>query len=157
MKRNAGWLIPFVPCLALFNFACASSRGHGAGLVEGRLRPCPKSPNCVCSEEEAKSSHIAPIRFAGDPAAAWCALKDEVTATGGEIVTEQEAYLHATFRTRIFRFVDDLECRLDREAGVIHVRSASRLGWSDLGVNRRRVEALRERFSRRTGSGQEGG
>ena len=156
MKRNAGWLIPLAPCLALFNLSCASSRGDRIGLVEGRLRPCPGSPNCVCSEDEEKPSHIAPIRFAGDPAAAWRALKDEVTAMGGEIVTEREAYLHATFRTRIFRFVDDLECRLDRDADRIHVRSASRLGWSDLGVNRRRVETLRKRFHRRTDPEQGG-
>lgn len=60
---------------------------------------------------------------------------------------DEAAYLHAEFRSLIFRFVDDVEFLLDADAGVIHVRSASRLGYSDLGVNRRRVEAIRQAFS----------
>jgi uncharacterized protein (DUF1499 family) len=64
-----------------------------------------------------------------------------VTALGGSIEREEDGYLHATFRSRLFGFVDDLECR--RDGDVIQVRSASRTGWWDLGVNRRRVESIR--------------
>jgi len=66
---------------------------------------------------------------------------------GGKIVLEDGSYLWATFSTRIFRFIDDLELRMDEESDVIHVRSSSRVGYSDLGANRRRVEDLRLRFA----------
>lgn len=66
---------------------------------------------------------------------------------------EDERYLWATFSTRIFRFIDDLELRLDEENGVMHVRSSSRVGYSDMGANRRRVEDLRLRFGKSRVSG----
>jgi uncharacterized protein (DUF1499 family) len=65
------------------------------------------------------------------------------------IVTATDHYLHAECSSALFGFVDDLECLLDAEAGVIHLRSAARMGYSDLGVNRRRIETLRERVNRR--------
>jgi len=73
-------------------------------------------------------------------------VKRAIEAMGGRILEEQPGYLHAIFVSRLFRFVDDLELRLDEGAGVIQVRSASRVGHSDFGVNRKRVERLRERF-----------
>jgi uncharacterized protein (DUF1499 family) len=100
----------------------------------------------VSSEVAGVRSHVAPLVFGGTPDAAWARLKEAVKAIGGRIEEENETYLRATFRSRVFRFVDDLECRLASEDGVIHVRSASRVGYSDLGVNRRRVEHLRKRF-----------
>lgn len=67
---------------------------------------------------------------------------------GGKIVLEDDFYLWATFNTRIFRFVDDLELRMDKENGVIHIRSSSQVGYSDMGANRRRIENFRARFSK---------
>ncbi len=109
---------------------------------------CGAAPNCVCSEGAAAGdSHaIAPLpRPAGeDPLAAVAAA---VGALGGVVTTRTDAYLHATFTSRLFRFVDDLEVRVTDTA--LAVRSASRVGHSDLGANRARVEALRTRLSAR--------
>ena len=114
------------------------------GIENGRLAACPDTPNCVCSE--APDENIAPLQFDGSAQEAWRAVREAVVQTGGEIVAVEEGYLHAAYTSRIFRFVDDLELRLDAAGSAIQVRSASRVGYSDLGVNRRRVERLREAF-----------
>jgi len=117
------------------------------GVREGRLGPLPSSPNAVSSQADDSERRVEPLRFAGDPAAAMARLRRVVEAMPRtEIVRADERYLHATFTTRVLRFVDDVELLLDPEAGAIHVRSASRVGYSDLGANRSRVEALREAF-----------
>jgi uncharacterized protein (DUF1499 family) len=119
-----------------------------AGLVGGRLRPCPAAANCVSSEAGAPArAVIAPLAFTDDPTAAWARAKAAVVAAGGHIEHETDDYLWATFRTPVLRFVDDVELRRDRDHHVIHVRSASRVGHRDLGVNRRRVENLRARLT----------
>lgn len=129
-----------------------TSREPGAlGMRDGRLRPCPDTPNCVVSEGERPS--IAPLTFTGDAADSWQAARSAVEALGGTVRTDDGGYLWATFTSRIFRFVDDLELRLDADGGAIHMRSASRVGHSDLGVNSKRVEALRAGFRERTGEG----
>ncbi len=112
------------------------------------MRPCPDRPNCVSSETGGASVRVEPLRFARAPEDAWNRLREVILARGGKIEEEWEGYLRATFTSRVFRFVDDLECRMVRAAGIIHVRSASRVGYWDFGVNRRRVEALREMFER---------
>ncbi|GAV19321.1 hypothetical protein MMIC_P0255 [Mariprofundus micogutta] len=114
----------------------------GLGLQQGQLRPCPDSPNCVCSEEHSQSSEIhaiAPVKVADR---GWKKMKDIITEQGGVIERDDGLYLHATFTTPVFRYVDDVELRLDEENGLIHIRSASRIGRSDFGVNRSRVERL---------------
>jgi len=114
------------------------------GLADGRLRPCPSSPNCVNSEESG-SAAIPPLEYTGDGRQAFQALLEVVrTQPRARVVTSTGDYAHVVFTTRILRFRDDLELRLDEEAEVVHVRSASRVGHSDLGANRRRVERLRE-------------
>lgn len=118
-----------------------------APATSERLAACPNSPNCVCSEEgEPPRSRIEPFAVQGDPAAAFRRLR-ELTAAAPRtaIVAATEVYFHAERRT-LLGFVDDLEFRLCPEKRVIHVRSASRLGYFDLGVNRACVEALRRRF-----------
>jgi uncharacterized protein (DUF1499 family) len=115
-------------------------------LIDGRLRPCPGTPNCVSSESPDSNAQIAPVRFEGAPEAAWEKLRKAVTESGGRIVEERDGYLHATFTSRVFRFVDDLEIRMDAAQSVIHIRSGSRVGKSDFGVNRERVEAVRAKF-----------
>ncbi len=137
--------VVFALLLAGFLLLARVSRGKlpETGVVEGRLRACPDSPNCVTSED----ALVAPLVFEGDPGAAWARVTNAVRALGGEVRRENSLYLWATFETRWLRFVDDLELRLDPDAGVIHVRSASRVGHSDLGANRRRIEALRAEFA----------
>jgi uncharacterized protein (DUF1499 family) len=124
--------------------ACAAApEGAGPGLSHGALRPCPSTPNCVCSEGPAAS--IEPLAFEGDPDRAFDSLLEFLSAEPRiSDVTRAGDYAHAVARTTFFR--DDLELRLDREARCIHVRSASRVGYSDLGVNRRRVESIRARW-----------
>lgn len=111
-----------------------------------RLPPCPASPNCVNSEyPDAAAHYIAPLTLAEGTDAArvlpWLARR--VRELGGRIRIEQDDYLAATFSSRLFGFVDDLQLRLEPAQRVVHIRSASRVGHGDLGVNRRRVEALR--------------
>jgi uncharacterized protein (DUF1499 family) len=126
-----------------------SRRPAFLGAHEGRLSSCPGSPNCVSSQAEDDAHRLAPLVFAGDPGGAWARLRavlDPWPRT--RVVTATDMYLHAECTSRVFRFVDDVEFLLDRDAKLIHVRSASRIGHSDLGVNRRRVEAIRQAFER---------
>lgn len=108
------------------------------------LAPCPASPNCVSSlaPPSDRRHHVPPLPLpAGDPLAAVRAILS--TWPRCEVVEEDAGYLHAVCKSRLFGWADDLEILVDAEAGVMHVRSASRVGYGDLGVNRRRVERLR--------------
>jgi uncharacterized protein (DUF1499 family) len=126
--------------------SCASP---ATGLVDGRLRPCPDRPNCVSSQEPGAAA-VAPLPFSGEATAALDALQSLLLAQPRtELRSREEAYLHVTFTTPWLRFTDDVEFLADPAAGVIHVRSASRWGYSDLGLNRRRVEALAEAWAAR--------
>ncbi len=111
------------------------------------LAPCPSSPNCVSSVASRDTQRVAPLRFTGDAAAAQARLVLALQQMRGATITEQRpGWISAEFRSRLLRFVDDVHLQLDARASVFHVRSASRVGYSDLGVNRRRVEDLRRRF-----------
>jgi uncharacterized protein (DUF1499 family) len=138
----------------LFAAACASSPPDDIGLAaDGRLRPCPSSPNCVCSQDPQDGAPLDALAFEGDPAEAWSSLLAHVQGLPRtELVTATERYAHAVFRTALFRFADDVELSLAPAERVIHVRSASRLGWSDFGANRRRVEGLRASWAASRGS-----
>ena len=114
----------------------------GAENPGARLQPCPAQPNCVSSLTGEGRRAVAPFAYAGSPETAWARLREVVRTLGGRIQYEEYGYLWATFHTPVFRFVDDLELGLDAANRLIHVRSASRLGYSDLGVNTRRVARL---------------
>jgi len=136
--------------LGLFiHLSIDSRKARETGLLNGKLRPCPGTPNCVVSEDSGKDSYIEPLTFSGEPGAAWAHAKEALTGLGGRIEKDTGDYLWATFRSRIWRFVDDTELRLDAAGKAIHVRSASRVGKGDLGVNRKRVERLRNLFKTR--------
>ena len=120
-----------------YDLAQQSKTGAALGLVNGALAPCPASPNCVCSEASTPQSHAV----AALPSAAWDRLPGLVEAEGGAVVARSETYIAATFRSPLFGFVDDVEFR--RGEGAVQVRSASRVGHSDLGANAKRVEAMR--------------
>lgn len=127
------------------------------GLHEGLLKAPSSTRNSVSSQADRHPeapqrdyARIAPLRVAGDPATALARLAEVVSAMPGAVlVTRDTGYLYATFTTAWLRFVDDVEFALDAPAGVIHVRSASRLGQEDFGTNRRRVEAIRSAFDAR--------
>jgi uncharacterized protein (DUF1499 family) len=121
-------------------------RPGNLGVKDGRLAPPKRTPNSVSSQADAADAehYIAPVVFKGDARAAMAAVRRAVERTEGSTVIREEGnYLYAEFRTRIMRFVDDVEFTFDEKAGLIHVRSASRLGRKDFGVNRARVEKLR--------------
>lgn len=118
------------------------------GLADGVLLPCPDSSNCVSSLDTDKGAYIEPLVFEGSPDAAWLAVKDAIQKHGGRIEKENNNYMWTTFRTRIFRFVDDVEVLKDSEMNKIYFRSASRVGRSDMGANRKRVERIRDSFNK---------
>lgn len=124
-----------------------SRKKPSLGLTNRRLRPCSNRPNCVCSEDKDLPSYIKPLSLSGRAENQWERARQVIREMGGRIIQEQDSYLWATFTTRIFRFVDDLELRMDIENQVIHIRSASRVGYSDMGANRKRVEDFRSRFN----------
>jgi uncharacterized protein (DUF1499 family) len=116
------------------------------GVKDGRLTRCRRTPNCVCSQEDPADArhYIAPIAFRGTAAEAMAAVRRAVEAVPrATVIGSAPNYLYAEFRSKLLGFVDDVEFVSDAQAGVIHVRSASRLGRRDFGVNRARVEALR--------------
>jgi uncharacterized protein (DUF1499 family) len=134
--------------IALFILGYMSHSGEADGLVEGRLKQCPDKPNCVSSEFVSDAAHyIEPLVYATDHAAQVLPrLKAIIRDMGGSIQVEKSDYLAATFTSSIFRFVDDLEIRIDTGQKTIHLRSASRVGHGDGGVNRKRVELLKNSF-----------
>ena len=125
-----------------------SRSGEAAGLADGRLKPCPDKPNCVCSEYPGDGHHsIAALPLPGTTLnGAIAALTATVDGLGGRVVEVSDNYLAATFASSLFGFVDDVEFRIDLEAGQVQVRSAARVGHSDLGANRKRIEAIRARL-----------
>ena len=138
--------------IALFILGYRSHSGVAYGLVEGRLKQCPDKPNCVCSEFESDPVHyIEPLVIAaGGAAQVLPRLKTIIREMGGSIQVEKADYLAATFTSSVFRFVDDLEIRIDTDQELIQLRSASRVGRSDGGVNRKRLERLKMAFQLKT-------
>lgn len=109
------------------------------------LKPCPNKPNCVSSLSKDKEHYVQPISFEGD----WMLVKQTLIEVlkqipRTQIVTNEHTYLHVTFKSRILRFVDDVEFLFDDVGHQIQVRSASRVGYSDFGVNRKRIERIRK-------------
>ena len=146
MKRTLRGVIG-MGILSLLLAACAGERPANLGAKDGRLAACPGSPNCVSSQAADESHGIAPLGFTGDPDAAFVRLKQILARRKDTTVIEERAgYLRVELRTTLF--VDDGEFLLDRERLVIQVRSASRLGYSDMGKNRSRMEEIREQFNK---------
>jgi uncharacterized protein (DUF1499 family) len=143
-------LILIVAFIVLFfNFQKNSRTGEASGLVEGRLSKCPNKPNCVCSEHKDDTSHyIEPIIIPKNSTVdIFTLLKTVIREMGGNVQVESGNYLTATFTSAIFKFADDLEIRIDLTQEVIHIRSASRVGYSDMGVNKKRTELLKKLIS----------
>jgi len=131
----------------------AGKRPTHLGVAAGKLAPCSNKPNCVNSQAETDTHQIAPLSYSGASAQAMIHLKEVIEAMARtRIITVTDNYLYAEFTSRILRFVDDVEFWLDADAQVIHVRSASRVGYSDLGVNRQRVERIRAQFNQCLGN-----
>ena len=120
------------------------------GIDDSKLMPCPKTPNCVSSQAHDEKHYIEPINYSGARQAAHDRLLQIIRSEKRtEILTDQEDYIRVEFTSALFRFVDDVEFYFPKESAgdkVIHVRSASRIGNSDLGANRKRIERIRSEF-----------
>ena len=132
-------------CTAVLS-ACSGTAPGNLGVQDGHLTDCPPSPNCVSSQARDSEHRIAQLPLQGDPANTRTRLLSLLAQTPRVAVVTQDAYyLRAEFTSQVMRFVDDVEFLIGPEA--VEVRSASRLGHSDLGVNRERIEGLRQQLS----------
>jgi uncharacterized protein (DUF1499 family) len=138
---QSAWLL-LLPASLLIG--CQGTRPANLGMKDGTLAPCPSSPNCVSSQSSDDAHRVAPLIYSGRAVDAMKKLTAIMqTFPRTSVITISDSYLYAEVTSSIFRFVDDVEFFIDDDTKVIHVRSASRLGTSDLGVNRKRVEEIR--------------
>jgi len=137
---------PIVPPIAsLFHFS--DSRPKNLGVKADRLAPCPATPNCVSSQSDDPTHLIAPI-VTTEPRTTLIDLAKLIQENpAAKLITQADDYLYAEYTSALMGFVDDVELWANETEGVIEVRSASRLGESDLGVNRQRIETLRQQLS----------
>lgn len=139
----------FLPMiLAVFGLTnCSGVRPGHVNIDSGELAPCPSSPNCVSTVATGAKHRIEPISYSGNQEEAMEKLVAVVNSMKrAEIVERKGDYLYVEFTTATWRFVDDVEFYLDDGEKLIHFRSASRVGHSDLGVNRKRMEKIRLKF-----------
>ncbi|MFN8710263.1 MAG: DUF1499 domain-containing protein [Planctomyces sp.] len=143
-------LLAFVVVAVVVGFVfltVTSGRPSNLGVRDGSLAPCPDSPNCVSTQARDPEHSIAPLLFQGDVNAALETLSEIVgQLPRTRVIEKSENYLCVEFRSALFRFVDDVEFFAEPDSGRIHMRSASRIGYSDLGVNRDRIELIRRLF-----------
>jgi uncharacterized protein (DUF1499 family) len=119
----------------------------GLGVADGRLAPMPKSPNAVSTQAVDERKKVAPFPFKSDLQETQEAIRSILRAYGGiQIVQDERLYIHAVSTTSTMRFHDDLEFYFDEEKGIVHFRSASRVGYSDMGLNRKRYNSLIESY-----------
>jgi uncharacterized protein (DUF1499 family) len=142
LKVFIGALILITSLWGCFGKSTEHHNSELSGLLD-----CPDSPNCVSSLAKNPKHRVEPFHLKNDPKTSWGIIEKTIASLPRtKIVTANNIDIHAECRSVIFRFVDDLTLHLFLSKGVIHIRSASRIGYSDLGVNRRRVENLREKL-----------
>lgn len=124
------------------------TRPDNLGVNQGRLAICPNSPNCVSTQAVREQQRVEPLAFATDDLQKLTSAANEVAEAmpRWRFVTKDPNYWHIECTSLICRYIDDLEIWFDAESRLIHARSASRVGYSDLGVNRKRVEAFFDRL-----------
>jgi len=149
--RTIQWGVIVCACIFLFGCTTGTTGNPAVDATAGnhRLAPCPKTPNCVSSLQPNDPHYVPPLRYTGDRDAAFRKLVALITSyPRARIVAKEANDLRVEFRSAIFRFVDDTTFFFSADQPVIHVRSASRVGYSDFGVNRRRVEDIRKRWNK---------
>ena len=133
----------------------SGTKPDNLGVKDGKLADCPNSPNCVSSQSPTsdETHFIQPLKYSSTTEKALTDLKNVIESEDRtKMIEESSNYLYAEFKTALMGFVDDVEFYLDSSTNTIHVRSASRLGQSDLGVNRKRIETIRTKFNQMQGS-----
>lgn len=131
--------------IAFFAMGLYSETGTAPGLANGQLAPCPNKPNCVSSESSPSDNHSIPAisispTMGEEP---LLKVKEVIELLGGDVNYSDDNYLASTFTSDLLGFVDDVEFRVDQGSNLLHVRSASRVGYSDMDANRKRVEQIR--------------
>ncbi len=117
------------------------------GIMDGKFHPCPKSPNCVSTQSTSEKHKMEPIKYSSTLEEAKMKILNIINSLKrSRIKTETDNYIHVEFRTAFFRFVDDVEFYFNESEKAIHFRSAARLGYSDLGVNKKRMENISKLF-----------
>lgn len=151
MKHNLLIALPLLAAFLLLVTGCLSKPPANLGIRDGKLSACPDSPNCVSTTATDEEHAIEPISFSGpveearEKILAVVKMMERTT-----VITVEESYIHVEYRTKIMRYVDDVEFLIDdgtEGTMIIHFRSASRVGYSDLGVNRARMEEFRRLFN----------
>ncbi|UCF99182.1 MAG: DUF1499 domain-containing protein [Spirochaetaceae bacterium] len=139
MKKNIPMFAIATLSMMLFG-RCSGGPPSNLGVKDGKLPPCPKSPNCVSTQSSDRQHGIHALPYHGSRAETMTAILGVVNSMERTtIITQREGYLHVEYRTKM-GFVDDVEFYLDDKSQSVHFRSASRIGYSDLGVNRKRME-----------------
>ena len=129
--------------------SCSGSRPEKLGLKNKLFEPCPGSPNCVLSQQSDAKHSIQPLAYAGPIEVAKDRLNQVIVSLGNaRIITQDGEYWHVEFTSRWMSFIDDVEFYFMESEELIHVRSASRMGYYDYEVNRKRVEKIRFRFEK---------
>lgn len=139
--------IPIFLAIALMLSNCSANRPVDADGKKGELAACPDRPNCVSSLSDDKEHFIAPLTYEGSMAEADARLLSVLEQMkGAKIVSRTNTTIQAEFTSTVFGFVDDVDFRFDAADRRIDLRSASRVGYTDFGVNRKRIEEIRRRF-----------
>jgi uncharacterized protein (DUF1499 family) len=146
----AGFLCVAAGLIGLLILSVSAGPPRNSGVRNGRLAACPASPNCVSTQSEDQEHWIAPLN-AGFVEPDPLQLLEEIVRgmDRATVVERSNDYLRVEFRSLLFRFCDDVEFFHESSSGRIHFRSASRVGYSDLGVNRRRMEEIRGKFQQK--------
>ena len=117
------------------------------GIINGKFHPCPKSPNCVSTQSTDEKHKMSPLSYNTSLEEAKSKILKIINSLKRtRIITDTNNYMHIEFRTAVFRFVDDVEFYFDDSDKIIHFRSAARLGYSDMGVNKKRMENITKLF-----------
>lgn len=133
----------FVLTCSLVLTACTGARPHNLGVVNSQLAPCPDTPNCVSSDSLDESHYVPAFKLEASSELVWSEIKLYIDSQSNmEIVRELKDYLYVESTSTLMRFVDDVELHLREQDGIIAVRSASRYGKSDFGVNKERIDDL---------------
>lgn len=128
----------------------SGTRPKDLGFKDGKFKACSWKPNCVNSTADKSDAahYIAPLKFSDDPGADWRRVRAHIAnIRNAKVVLEHPGYIHVEFKSEAMGFVDDVEFAIDHKNTVIQVRSASRLGIRDFGINRKRIEAIRTQLA----------
>lgn len=153
VRRQRTFLLALIllvcsPVVLLAMLSFFSRKPDNLGVVDGRLADCPRTPNCVCTQDRDPQHAMEPLHFQGTPSEAMERLAAVIAALpGAKIVTTDDQYMHVEVTSGLFRFVDDVEFLIEPDTKTVHFRSASRVGQTDLGVNRQRMQTIHQKFN----------